>query len=125
MSEPKRTTYTIELDGDGHRFWLCEHSDGRLEPLPPESQLLFRAGEDDNGKLQLPVGARVTIEVPDQSQARQVEREHLKRAMRDAVKKQYEAIGQPKSDAEADAIVAATIAEMVAKAAGTEEKNGG
>lgn len=121
MSTPTKTTYTIELDEEGRRFWLAEHGGGRLEPLAADTALRFLCGPNEQGVLTLPVGTKVTLETPDTEKSQQVERDQLRRAMRDAIKLQYAKVGETKTDEEADEIVAQTIAEMSA----VQEKKSG
>lgn len=107
--------YTLEMDDDGRRFWLCTLDSGDLDPLPPDFALQFHSEIRtlDNGETAaLPLGTEIEMRVPDVATAIEAERQALLRVLVATVRREAAKAGEVLSDEDARARVLKTVSEL-------------
>jgi hypothetical protein len=104
--------YTLELDNEGRRYWLCEFDDGTMEPLPPGFALNLtpERWEQDGQVMALQIGTTVELTPPEDPKA--AERGALMRVLALRVKAEYEKEGKPISYEDALALAQKTVDEL-------------
>ncbi len=115
-----KTTYTIKADQTGARYFEFEDEAGNIVPQPPGFRLSFSPGlatTDEHGnplreKQHLPLGTKITLELPSKAEATALEREAIRYTLTTKARQILINEGKRPTDEAAEALVDEIIEQM-------------